>query len=513
MGLIYAVIPVLVFYVGWLTPIAALIFSAAAVLGCFFFIRSPEKCECAFADISGRKIILAALIALLWCFLAGQGGFIHQSSDNIIRNAIFRDMIRLPWPVVYDGDQLLSYYIAQWMLPAVFGKAVLTLTGSESTAFLIGRIALLIWSSIGIFIALMLISVMTAKNKRANVLLSCLMFIFFSGLDAVGLRLRGEVFANHIEWWAKFAQFSSFTTCLFWVYNQFIVTLIMTLCIINEKTPMNFAFLGILVLPYGPFPFIGIVMICMIKAAVFLIGRYGEGMLSAGIKTTFSLQNIIMLLAVGVPYGAYYMSNAIMSNDVYREGENLETGFRFHAELSGYISDGLRANAALFMARYLLFVFLEAGIYFMIIMVYHKKTKRRDMAFIISSATLLIIPLFQIGIEYDFAMRVSIPALICIGVEFIRLVNEDIPPKEILKAPRDLVNTKPLLTAALLIFSMGTVTAFTEFQREIRYTLELGAEKSTDVGYMYSLNDYDQKENFVAVGYKGSSFYEYLMKK
>ena len=516
LGVIYAVLPIIVFYAGWLALAAALIFSAAAVSGCFFFSRSSDDGEYPSVHISGGKIIAVAAIALVWCFLAGQGGFIHQSADNIIRNAIFRDMIRLPWPVVYDGDQLLSYYIAQWIIPAAIGKAVLAFTGSEGAAFLAGRIALLIWSTIGIFIALLLVSVITAKNQKAKVLLPSLMLIFFSGLDILGLLISNGENGEHIEWWAEFAQFSSFTTCLFWVYNQFIVILIITLCLIHEKTPMNFAFLGILILPYGPFPFMGIVMICIIKAMVFLTGEYRKGKLSEGIKTTLSLQNIIMLLAVGIPFGLYYMSNAIISNDIYREGENLNTGFRFHAELSGYISDGNTEGIAMFLARYLLFIILEAGLYFIIIMLYHQRTHRRDMTFILSSATLLFIPLFQIGTAYDFSMRVSIPALIYICVELIRVVNEDISSDEALKDPRKFMNAKnakPVLTTALLIFCIGAVTAFIEFNREITNTIFFGAENETSSSYIYSMNDYSSKENFVAVGYKNSLFYKYLLKK
>ena len=146
-------------------------------------------------------------------------------------------------------------------------------------------------------------------------------------------------------------------------------------------------------------------------------------------------------------------------------------------------------------------------------MMYHKKEHRRDIAFIASSATLIFLPLFQVGISHDFAMRVSIPALICLGIEFIRLVSADIPSKEILKDPRKLINTKPLLTAALLIFCIGAANPVSEFSREAMNTFYFGTEKETDAEYMYSLNDYDEKENFAAVGYKESLFYKYLLRK
>lgn len=510
---VYALLPIIIFFIGWLEPIFALIFSAAAVTGFFFFLKSPDNEEYSYANISVKKVMIIAAISLIWCFLAGQGGFIHQSSDHIIRNAIFRDMIKLPWPVIYDNDTLLSYYIAHWMLPAAFGKIILAVTGSVSAAFIAGRIALLIWSSIGIFIALLLISVITSSNGKAAAVLSSLMFIFFSGLDIIGTLTSFEMDFSHLEWWAGFAQFSSFTTCLFWVYNQFVVSLIITLCIINEKNPINFAFLGILVLPYGPFPFIGIVIMCAVKAIIGLVKSFGKNGLSDEIKNIFTPQNIIMAVAVGIPYGLYYMSNSIMTNDVVRDGERIDAGFRFHTELSKYISDGSVSDTASFLVKYLMFILLEAGIYFIILFIYQKKRRCLNPVFIISSASLLFIPLFQVGVSYDFAMRVSIPPLIYIAVEFIRFINSEIESCSDCKNLRSIINAKPLLTAAVMIFGIGVFNPITEFGREILKTEKFGLEKETDFEYLASLNDYDKTENFTASDYKQSLFYKYFLKK
>ena len=514
LAVIYAILPIIIFYIGWFNPVSALIFSAAAAAGFFFFTRNPDEGEYSFVYISGKKIIAVAIIALLWCFIGGQGGFVYQSSDHIIRNAILQDMIKYPWPVIYDGDQLLSYYIAQWMVPACFGKAVLALTGSISAAFMTGRIALLIWSSTGIFIALLLVSVITSSNEKANIFLSSVMFILFSGLDIVGMIIfNGTGSSLHLEWWAgdNFAQFSSFTTCLFWVYNQFIVSLLITLCIINEKRPSNFAFLGILTLPYGPFPFIGIVMICIIKAVVFLTGQYRENTLFGGIKAVFSLQNIISLFAVGLPFGLYYMSNSIISNDVNRNGENINTGLRLHDGLSEYISQGKFADAFLFGGKYLLFLLLEAGIFFIIIMLYHKKNHRRDITFILSSATLIFIPLFQIGTAFDFGMRVSIPAIIYIGIEFIRFADAELPKKGFFKDFRKIMNTDPMLILAMLAFCIGAFTSLNEFGRIFMGTIYYGT--GGEYEQIDSLNDQEKVENFLSPGYKESLFYEFLLKK
>lgn len=48
------------------------------------------------------------------------------------------------------------------------------------------------------------------------------------------------------------------TTCLFWVFNQTVVPWLMTLCVLNEKSVENYALLGLLALPFGSLPFVGL---------------------------------------------------------------------------------------------------------------------------------------------------------------------------------------------------------------------------------------------------------------
>ncbi len=511
-AVIYAVIPIIIFYFGWFTPIAGLIFSLLTASGVVIFLRDNCDGEYSYGEISQKQLIAAAAIAVLWCFFAGQGGFVHQTSDHITRNAIFRDMIKLPWPVIYNDDSLLSYYIAHWIVPAAVGKGILAVSGSVSAGLMAGRISLLIWSSLGIFISLLLISVISAHSNKCRVILSSVLLIFFSGLDNIG-GLINDTVLTHLEWWAGFAQFSSMTTCLFWVYNQFIVILPLTLCIINETSTKSFAFLGLLMLPYGPFPFVGIIMICLIKAAVMAAESIRQKKLSRFIKETLSPQNIIMLPAVGLPYALYYMSNMIISNDMSVGGEAVNTGFRLHSYLTKHIASGDASGIAAFILNYLQFLLLEAGVYIIILFIFHKKSGSKKNVFYLSCLPLMLIPLFQIGTAFDFSMRVSIPMLIYIGVEFIRMMNSEMPTEFQIKDLRSIINTKPLLACAVLIFCTGAATPLFEFGREIGKTITIGTEKESGPGYMASLNDNLAKQNFVSVNYRESPFYKYLLRK
>ncbi len=512
---IYSVIPIIIFFLGWLSLLFALIFIVLIAVGIMFMVKSSNENdgEVSFAIIPPKIIIAIAFIAFLWCLLAGQGGFIHQSSDHVIRNAIFRDLIKMDWPVVYDDNQMLSYYIAQWMVPAIFGKIIYAITGSIFAGYLAGDIFLLIWSSIGCFIALMLIAVITHSKEKSQFILAVIMFILFSGLDIVGSFIFNYNNSGHLEWWFKYAQFSSVTTCLFWVFNQAIVCWLVTLCIINETKIKNFAMLGILILPFGPFPFVGIIIICFIKACVILFDKSNRNKIKSVIKSVFSIQNVTLILGVGIPYCLYYLTNAIASNEAVYYGEQINVGFRFHLFITQAISEGNISTIILFILKFMIFLFLEAGVFVLLIALYRKKKILSNMTFIISSATLILIPLFQIGSSYDFSMRVSIPILIYILVEFIKMILESLPKKDECKNFESFIKTKPLLLISILVLAVGAMTPVTEFNREICNTFVFGYNPQVDYFEFESLNGLEEKNNFTSSDYNGSIFYKYLSKK
>lgn len=515
-AVLYAVIPIIIFFFGWLSFLWAAVFSALLLAAGFFFVKSSGKRdgERTQAVISVKMLIIIGAIALLWCFLAGQGGFFHQSNDHAIRNAIFRDLIKKPWPVVYEEDMLLSYYIAHWMPPALLGKLFYMATGSAAAGYGAGNIFLLIWSSIGVYLALLLVVVLTYSKKNPHPLAAVLLFIFFSGLDIIGTFVTGiNNHGNHYERWAYFAQFSSVTTCLFWVYNQTIVIWLVTLCILNERSVKNFAFLGLLALPFGPFPFIGIVIICLIKAAVMSVRLIKKGKAWTALRNIFSPQNVLSCAAVLPVYYLYYFSNAIMSNEAVYSGEQIDVSFRVNNILAETAAGGNIKDIVLMVLFYLLFFMLEAGFYIAAIIVYGKlKGKKTDLAFIAVMAVLLFIPMFRLGAGSDFSMRVSIPPLLYIAVGFIKSFAESIPLRGEFKSLDEFVRKKPWFLAASVIFFIGSMTACTEFYREIYYTAT-NAETAVDYYQTESLEELKEKNNFTAGNYKDSNFYKYICKK
>lgn len=516
-GILYAAVPAVIFFFGWLSLPCAVIFSLMLAAAVFFSIRkfSDSDGEHKTLEISRGNFFALAVISFLWCFFAGQGGFVHQSSDHIIRNEIIRDLISRPWPVTYgEGEHMLSYYIAHWMGPTAVGKLVYLLSGSLRAGYLTGNILLLLRSGIGCFIVLLLTAMITNTGKKTRALLSAFMFIFFSGLDVIGVIIRGDIGSTHFEWWADYFQYSSNTTCLFWVYNQTVVAWIITLCIINEKKIKDFAFLGLLAFPYGPFPFVGIVVMCLIKAAVPLARLFktkSRNEAKAYAADVFSPQNILTLLSIAPVYILYYTSNVIISDTAaVSSGGAVSTGFRFHSVFLNAAAAGNTETVVDFAVKYILLLVLEFGIYAALLFRY----KRRDPVFIGMCVSLVIIPLFQIGYKYDFSMRTSIPALVYICISFISFVQSEIPERKESGGLDAFVRAKPLLTVGLMVFVLGAVDPFMEFEREISSSFFVcGYNPGFDYSRSDSLDDGGVNANFYAVNYKESDFYKYICKK
>lgn len=502
-AVLYAVLPIIIFFIGWLNIVSTVLFTALAIAAVYFFLKniSDDDGFSKSITLSKKQLILIAVIAFVWCVAAGQGSLVHQTEDHMWRNAVLRDMISHKWPVTYDGGaSILSYYITHWMLPAVIGKLVLFLSGSVYAANLAGQIALLLWSSAGIFIVFLLLSMITNVGSRPRVFMAIFLFVFFSGLDIIGILYNKNTGADHLEWWAGWFQYSSNMTCLYWVYNQTIVSWIMLMCIMNETKLKNFVLFALLVFPYGPFPFVGLAALCLFKVADSVVKAVREKRLPELIKDALSLQNIIIFAAIVPVYLLFYSSNAIVSGD--------GTGFRISENFVKAVSSGRFTEIWAYVRHYMWFFILEAGLYAAVIL----RRSKPSIELIGMIVALLVIPLFRIGTSADFAMRVSIPPLVYLCVRFIQLIMKELPNWGEGESFNDCMKHRKLLIAALLIYFVGTFTPRMEVRRELFATITTPYSEIINYHSTESLQDLT-KDNFVAPNYKDSAFYKLMCKK
>lgn len=242
-----------------------------------------------------RQIRITAGVLLAWVILSGIGGFVWQNRwDHLFRNAVFNDLVNRAWPVV-DGQNVLTYYIGYWLPSAAVAKI--------AGYMWIGRLCQLVYGFIGIMLAFLL----TIEKVGHMKLRYLIPFIFFSGLDVVGLLTSGRPFPSnfHIELWSPFAFWESNTTLLFWVYNQAIPSWVATMIILNFGRCIGIPALTLCFLSISaPFSVVGLFPL----AVYFVFSLSGTHNLYQRLKSVFCLPNILSLLGI-LPVILYFMFN------------------------------------------------------------------------------------------------------------------------------------------------------------------------------------------------------------
>ena len=326
---LFAGIPIFLFFWEWLSVPAAIIFTVLLAATFLFSFRNISDDDGTYTSvqISRKQLLLLGVIAFLWCIVAGQGSVFNQTSDHTIRNRIITDLTLKSSPITYENDEkMLSYYITYWMIPCSIGRIVFLLSGNTVVSLAVSNVMLLLQSTAGGFLTFLLTALLTSKEKKTRPVFSAFLFMCFSGLDVIGTFLvdysAESLQSDHMEWWAALFQFSSNTTCLFWVYNQTLPVWILTLCLINEKHMKDFAFLALLAFPHAPFPFVGLFVFCITKAVLIILQAVKEKKLAEEIHLMLSPQNFISCFAVIPVFASYFTANEIVTGEAGEAEEN-----------------------------------------------------------------------------------------------------------------------------------------------------------------------------------------------
>ncbi len=154
------------------------------MVSCLLCVRNEPGRSADFLYGSRRKkvhLIVVAIMLFLWFFLSGLGGYTFQNNDYHWRNALLRDLVYCHWPIVQAAgttplhtSAALVYYVGHWLPVALIGK-VFGLQAAQH--------ALFAWSLLGGILAFYFFF---RYLGTVNIGLG-LLFIFFSGLDVVGV--------------------------------------------------------------------------------------------------------------------------------------------------------------------------------------------------------------------------------------------------------------------------------------------------------------------------------------
>ncbi len=391
-SIIYALLPVIIFMLGWLKLYISIPIVISSLIVLYKYMLS-NKDDNSYIQYSKKTVIIIIVIAIVWVFFSGIGKLFYQSTmyaDNIIRDSIYKDLIFNKWPIVYDGNLYLCYYIGHWLVPAFISKILNYIILDQVIVYAIGNVMLYIWSVIGIILLFIWICKIISAFTIKKVITTLIMFVFFSGLDVIGyIVIQKYVELNCFEfgydWWCNWGlQYSSFNSLLFWVYNQMITPMIIISLVICEENYNNRIFLIVIGMLFGPLPILGLILWIITKDIIKIIKSKSIVIL----KDYISIQNILSLIFILPVFVLYYLSNARVDSNLI-------------------ISTSLKIPE-----NYIIFVIIEFLVY--LVLIFNSKDKE-DI--IIIAIHLLIIPI--IG-NVDFIMRVSIPFIYFMWIKIMK---------------------------------------------------------------------------------------------
>lgn len=389
----YIYIPIELFLFTWVKWYLALAVSAVTLPAvckmAVCYLRDEEEKREKQVTVTGPMLAAVIAVILVFCYYMGYTGDAPQPADWNKHNAMLHDLVSRRWPVYYETHErsMLTYYLAQYLIPALAGKVFRTFYATLAVQYL--------WNALGILlIVLNLFRIVRADRwkKQAAVLF---VFFFYNGMLLLAQAVLSALFRisigqqydylHFLNINGYFLQFRSNLVSMRWVYPQCIVPWLVTLLLYEHRHRIEHAAaLLIPVMLFGILPFVGLVVLAFAYIVRELLAARGNRNV---LKRLFSPWNVLTALFLGGVLFAYFSGNIFSEKPeeigfygVFYEGKNIWV--------------------------YLIFCLCMYGVYAACMY----KRMRRSAMFWITVGTLTVIPLFRMGSWNDFCMGVSIPA-------------------------------------------------------------------------------------------------------
>lgn len=340
----------------------------------------------------------AMLFLLLAGYYAGWGRWVGQASDWQKHNLVLMDLALKNWPVYYangDGHSMLSYYIAQYLLPAFAGKCLHSVRFAEIVNY--------VWAEIGLVLVYLNLVRITKTRRTSMQVAAVFLLLFFSppmvlakfvrwlaypGMGIAGVIAGGPWFIN--EEAGLQMQYSGNFVLLRWVFPQAIVPWLTTLLFLEHRRKIrHYMTLFVPNLLFATLPLLGMIPLA---AAQALADLFTDTRPVEWLKKLFSLENALSFCGLGLVSILYLCGN-----------------------ITGAKPDVVGLRLMPYGNRIMLY-FIFVGIcvlpYFIILF----KDNGRNAVFHASILVLCVLPLFRMGFWNDLTMRSSIPALFVVMV-------------------------------------------------------------------------------------------------
>ncbi|HNJ12685.1 MAG TPA: hypothetical protein PLN43_03860 [Anaerolineales bacterium] len=394
---LYLTIPFIIFCMGWLRLSVAIPVVAVIVWALWQLLKQTPPGQ--YSKITIHHLLLALLVTGIWLFLSGVGGYAFQNWDHHWRNAVFRDLVTNNWPVIYSSPErgpitMLVYYLGDWLPAALFGRVF---------GWSIANFMLFLWTWLGVLLTVLHLNL----KLKTSLVRSALLLIFFSGLDVVGALLFAKEYPTlwppitHLEIWSGGdLQYSSFTTQLFWVFNQAVPAWLCIVLILGDN-----------------------VIARRVLSPTTQSSIHKE--IASGIeqdRPRYDIKFFIWALSfffaplASIGLMPYLMVDFFTQADWRSFFKSIRVDLLFAAEIifllsyfffSSNTAAQERGFHSLVLKDWLFFFLLDGGIFWLMLAPF----KWRDPRWAVTGILLLVMPFIQLGNGRDFVMRASIAPL------------------------------------------------------------------------------------------------------
>ena len=491
--LVYLMLPVLIFILGWIRPLISIPCCLALSFVTFLSIRSCRRDEEGKTIPDGFKttvtfIVVLAVFAILITLISNIGEFVWGTTDHAYRKAIFSDLVHYDWPVYYDltaqsnpeinamlPDETVffSYYISFWMVPALMGKLL---------GFAAGNIALVIWSAFGIFLILTGMTMIVKKSSYAVIFT----FVFFCGFDYLPYLYYQSVGPAEWMWlegWTRHIVYIGNMNNLLNVYNQCIPCWLIVVLFLLMRNRRSAGLLGSLMFPYSPWATIGI-----LPVAAYYAFRKGFKA-----RNFFTAENILSPLILAGLFIPLYLAN---SNATSVKGTTV----------------GFYGSIGAFAVAFLLTVAVEILPAFILLF----KDRRKDPLFWVVIITLLILPFYKISGQNDLTMRGSMPEFFVLTIFLAATIARVFEEKKNDKSKADLKGTLKTVGGFVMLLAMSMV-AFQMLLLTVVCTFDGSRRPNDDIGSLGDIRTPSYVETidkqFFVYDYEDSFFCKYLARE
>lgn len=412
------IVPILIFFIGWLKWYFGLLFSAILLFGAFWIMKKDYWNNKDYIEIPLGFFIATGAAFAFWIFISGSCYTSVAKCDIIWRTTTLRDLVNYDWPVYYpETNSYLCYYFAFWMVPALFGK----LFGGMAAAYIV----LACWFFLILMTAFFLICYFFKDYEKSSLKIIVLFMIMWSGINILGQYLMNRIglcqypasFGTNEGYCDNLWNANGLPFCFLYrsnedflsqCYNQLPIWIVVPLMLQNRNI-RNYAFLGLILFPYSPWGTLGIALMMMVDAVYFGIKNKSFVKL---IREIFSIPNMCAIFSVFFVFAMFISCE--------NTGDSSQKfGIIGLKELTPQILQGI-----------LIFWACEFGIYYLLTWKKYKK----DYLYVSILIMLLIMPFIWVSSRYsrDFCMDATLPQLYVLMIYMIGYVKDVILNKELM---------------------------------------------------------------------------------